>query len=436
MNQRYSLNLPKWGKIALILVLTLGVLRGFYSLIQEKNRAVNMMESVYEKSFYDLVMDVNDMEIKLEKLSVSSGVKYQRELLLDVSERATLANGNLAQISLDTGVLQGTTKYVNQVGDFAKSLYEKLNEGGEIDEKDRKSLKKLHEISVEVGKRLSAVRDEIGEGKSFINNFDDISTSFSEIDDISVDYPELIYDGPFSDSVVNKAPKGLNCAKITPEDGEKIAKQIGDYLGVSISYAGSWEGKITTLNYENDSSDVLIKLAECGQLLSFSAPAPIVKESIINEEDAVRIGYEFLYSMGFEGLTPVWYSNYNGNVFVNYVHEDEGVLVYNDMIKIKVSGESGKVVGFEGMAYAYNHVSRDIGEAVVVEDEVMEKISGEISVETIRLALVPKGEKEILSYEVFGTRGEKKYFIYIDAVTGEEINILCVIDSDQGDLLM
>ena len=30
----------------------------------------------------------------------------------------------------------------------------------------------------------------------------------------------------------------------------------------------------------------------------------------------------------------------------------------------------------------------------------------------------------------------KKYFVYVDATTGEEINILCVIDSEQGRLLM
>lgn len=434
MHERYNLTFPKWGKIALILVLTLGVLGGFASLIASKNRAENAVEAIWQKSFYDLIMDVNDMEIKLEKLTVSNGATYQRELLLDVGERATLANSNISQLSSEAGVLENTTRYINQVGDFAKSLYEKINEGGTLSQKDRESLKDLHLVSVEVGKKLSALRDKIGEGARYLTDGADINGDFSEIDDISVDYPELIYDGPFSDSVVNKEPKGLTGAEIDEKKGLEIAKKVSGRE--DLEYKSEWSGKIKSYNYASFDGETLIKLGYNGQLLVYSTPSGKVEEMMINEEDAVRLGYEFLYEQGFEGLVPVWYSVYDGNVFVNYVSEQDGVIIYNDMVKVKVSGKNGKVVGFEGTAYAYNHVDRDILTERLTEDEVIERVNGEITIREIRLALVPKGQKEILTYEVFGEKEGKKYFIYLDALSGEEVNILCVIDSDQGDLLM
>ena len=92
------------------------------------------------------------------------------------------------------------------------------------------------------------------------------------------------------------------------------------------------------------------------------------------------------------------------------------------MVKVKVSGETGKVVAFEGMAYAYNHIERSTPNAVVGEEVARSRADG-VVVNSIRLAVVPQGMGEILTYEVFGEVGEKKYFIYVDATTGEEINI-------------
>ena len=432
----YELKLTKWAKVALILALTVGVLAGFTALINERNYANNMIENVYEKSFYDLLMDVNDLEIKLEKLSVSKSTGYQRELLGDVAERATLANANISQLTNDTGALKGTTTYINQVGDYAKSLSKKLDKGESLTESERANLKRLHEISIEVGKKLQKVRDKIGEGATFLLNFDDISLDFGEIDDISVDYPELIYDGPFSDSVVNKLPKGIKGAEITSEDGLKIAKKVQKGVTDNLEFVGEWSGKIKTYNYSSTDGNTLVKLSKTGQLLSYTTTSPYVDEMKITEIDGVNIAYEFLNSNGYHGLVPVWYSNYHGNLFINFVHIDNGVIVYNDMVKVKVSGETMTVVGVDAMSYIYNHAERTIPSPKISESDAREKVFGEIEIDSVRLALVPKGEREILTYEVYGIKGDKKYFVYIDAETGEEVNILCVIDSEQGELLM
>ena len=52
------------------------------------------------------------------------------------------------------------------------------------------------------------------------------------------------------------------------------------------------------------------------------------------------------------------------------------------------------------------------------------------------LALIPlDATREVLTYE-FECESGGTYFVYIDAMTGEESNILYVIDSEQGTVLM
>ena len=46
------------------------------------------------------------------------------------------------------------------------------------------------------------------------------------------------------------------------------------------------------------------------------------------------------------------------------------------------------------------------------------------------------GGGERLTYEVFGTIGEEKFFVYVDPCSGEEVRVLMVVDGEQGELLM
>jgi hypothetical protein len=46
------------------------------------------------------------------------------------------------------------------------------------------------------------------------------------------------------------------------------------------------------------------------------------------------------------------------------------------------------------------------------------------------------GENEVLTYEFYGTIGDSEYYVYVDAQTGEEVEVLTVIGTAQGKALM
>lgn len=423
--------MPSWAKAVIAVVMSGVILLGFGTLMMEKNKSVNMLEGVYERSFYDLISEVNDMEIKLDKLSVSNSTKYQRELLGELVVTSELASVRVSELSQGEVSMESTSRYINQLGDYAKSLQKKVDAGTPLSQEDKRSLDNLREVSAGVGRKLALMRDKIGNDYDFTVNTDGVGKDFSEID-VSIDYPELIYDGPFSDSVVNAEPKGISDRRVEDSEAYNIARRAIDIEIDGLEYVGEWTGKITTLNYM--SGDTTVKLALDGSLLLYDTPSSVGGDNY-SEEECVRIAEEYLKRVGFKSLIPVWYSNYSGNIFINFVHTQDDVIYYSDMVKVKVSGDTGKVVAFEGMSYMYNHVDRVSKTPTITSDEARSKAET-IDVEKVRLASIPVGSGEVLSWEVFGSVGEKKYFIYIDAMTGEEINILSVIDSEQGDLLM
>ena len=424
-------SLPTWARAVIAVVMSGIILLGFGSLMMDRNKRVNMLEGVYERSFYDLTAEVNDMEIKLDKLSVSNSAKYQRELLGELVVSSELAEANVAQLSQGEQGMEATSRFINQVGDYAKSLQKKVDGGEALSKEDKKSLDGLREVSAEVGKKLARMRDKIGTNYDFTLNTDGVGKDFSEID-LSIEYPELIYDGPFSDAVTKATPKGITDKVITKEEAYKIAKRAIGVESGDLAFQGQWEGKIKSLNYAD--GETTVKLALDGTLLMYNTPSSL-GGSEYTEEQCVDVAKKYLETIGFSSMAPVWYSNYSGNVFVNFVYEQDGVLYYPDMVKVKVSAKTGKVVAFEGLAYAYNHTKRLTLTPVIDESTAINSAVG-ISVRETRLVTIPQNTSEVLAWEVFGEVGEKKYFIYIDALTGDEINILSVIDSEQGDLLI
>ena len=56
--------------------------------------------------------------------------------------------------------------------------------------------------------------------------------------------------------------------------------------------------------------------------------------------------------------------------------------------------------------------------------------------EKVSLAVIPDGETEKFCYEVYGSYKGLDYFVYVDAENGAQVDVLRVIDSGQGSMIM
>lgn len=400
------------------------------------------LDNVSRQSYYRLSEEISKMIASMNKLTVSNTPSMQKSLLDDVVASSAGAEAAVAVVMPETVNGEKTLKFINQVGDYCAYLQDKLEKGNAISKEEKENLQALYEVALKFEASLSDLNAQTEtEDFSFIDKIG-ISISenmFTQLENTLISYPSLIYDGPFSDSLEEASPKALNGEEIDEEKGKSLVSKYLSHLSpTNISYMGEATNGFVTLMYSAETTEgtAYVDITKQGGMLSDFNIAKEVDDPLYEEESCIYTAKEYLKEMGYQNMTEVWVSNYNSVFYINFTYTIEDTVIYPDMVVVKVASDSNKVIGIEALNYIYNHQERQIQTPTITEEEARINLSTDIKVENIRLALIPRdGGKELLTYEIYGVKGEDKYFVYMDALTGSEINILRVIDSDKGMLL-
>jgi germination protein YpeB len=308
-------------------------------------------------------------------------------------------------------------------------------------------LDSLYKMTRQIGDELAKISTEIAKGDFNFAEMLDVedgilSEVFMGLEESIVEYPALIYDGPFSSALLEKEAKGLEGEEdITKEEGVTIINEMLEDLELkNVKYKGDCKSYFDCFNYEAETADgetVSIDLSvKGGKLISLNISRD-VEEPKYSPEECALLAEQYAEDLGFEDMKSVWVSNYNSIIYVNLAPVVNDIVWYPDLVKIKIASNDGKLLGVEALSYTYNHIERNLSSPSVSESQARSAISASIKVETARLALIPyNGGTELLTYEFSGTSGDSVFYVYIDAETGEEVKVLRVIDSDEGTLLM
>ena len=403
------------------------------------------LETAYRKSFYDTVAQVNNMDLDLSKALATSDSGAIQTYLVDVAVNSELAENNLQQLPIKDENKFYTTKIVNQVGDYAKYLNKKLIRGEKLSSTDRENLKNLYKANVALKDALQAVMEGMNDDFNFAD-MDDIGDNalldnLNELQELSVEYPELIYDGPFSDGRDDREIKGLSGRKITEAEATDIFGEIfAAYSPQNVSFTGKSMGNIAAFGVQGEIKGDLIyaQISETGGKLimfSYSGSCGAVN---YDGDAATEKALDFIEKTGVKDMKPVWINLSNNVYTINFAPEIDGAIIYPDLIKVRVCAETGMIIGLEATGYYTNHTERTVESPALTKAQARAKVSEDISVETARLAVVPTGENtETLCYEFSGTLDGDVYYIYIDAVNGRQVEMFKVINSEEeGSLLM
>ena len=417
--------------VAVLLTAALAVSLGLFAA---KTAALNTeLGAVYDAAYFALVDNLGDLENKLKKLDVASGGKLQRELLEGVYTDSEVAVGHIATLSGRNGEITPALKFVNQLGDYAGYLSKKAEaEGLTGDEKD--TLRQLGDVVGQLNNAFLAAGESVSEGG---NIYDAIGAELGAIGDIydavsdnNVEYPELIYDGPFSDGLNDRETKFLNGKEtISADEAVSVA---GEIFGGKFDYAG--ESDFNIPSYILTSGERNLRLTKAGgYVLEYSDGAVSSGAGKSMDEMTASAG-ALLEELGYEDMKAVWASESDEAVYINFAYTLDGVVYYPDLIKVKVMPDTGAVSGIEAMNYIYNHTERD--KAVFADIELA--LPEGFDADNVGKAVIPTDfNTEIAVYEAAGEYNGGYYYLYFDAVTGEEREVLRVIeDGNQGMLIV
>lgn len=436
-----------WIFSAIISLVAVAFAIAYFTMQGQNDNYKEQLEYVYERSFYDLVDNVNNIEINLSKLGTSKSDIARKELIAKIISQTNMAQNNLATLPIDSNEIGNTVSFINYVNGYLTSLNQKLGKNKSLNADDLENIENLYNCSQNIKSEVNRYAVLLEGDYKIIDNAKDstyelsrFSQTFSTLKEPSVDYPELIYDGPFSDSVVNKEVKGLSSAKITQAQADEILKGLKTKIGFeSFEYIGESNGKIPTfdynLNFQNNSHGYIQITQNGGKVLTYSHN---IEEKYMAQdtEKYTLTAIEFAKNMGYENMVGVWCEKAQNTAYVNLVYDLDGIAVYPDMIKVKFTNDY-EVCGFEASTYFYNHIERTAHTPKLTLEKAKENLPSDIFITQNRLVIIP-GEYvgELYAYEFECEKNQNTFFIYINADTGEQENILRVIQTENGELLM
>lgn len=403
------------------------------------------LESVYQKSFYDIIEQVDNIDLNMSKALASKDTGAIQGYLTQVSINSELCENDIQTLPLQDEYRFYTAKLVNQIGDYSKHLNKKIIDGQGLSSQDEQTFRSLYEHNKQLKQSLYQMQEKMRGDFSFkevasLKRGSVVLKGFEQLQNLSVEYPELIYDGPFSDGLDNREVKGVSGSKITCAEAVDIFKQIfSDYSLENIKLTGEVNSIIPAyaVSGEKDGEVLYAQITKTGgHLLDFSY-AGSCKSVEFSQDYAINKATEFMQGLGLTNFKPVWINLANNVYTINFAYSQDGVIVYADLVKVRVCAEQGKVIGIESSSYLINHTNRDIESAKLTEAQAQERLLTDINVENIALCLVPVGNSsEKLCYEICGDYDNEQYYIYIDAISGKQVQMFKVISSNQGKSLL
>ena len=406
-------------------------------LINKQKKTKQTSENSYNMAFYELVDYVQNVETFLAKSLISSTPEHGAETLTNVWREANLAQAYLSQLPIESQELENTEKFLNQVSDYSYSLSRKNIYNEKLTDEDLKNLKSLHTYSVELENTLNQLSDDINSGKIKWNELTEkgrtafaqqVSTSFldgfSNLEENFHEYSGLIYDGAFSEHLTSNEKKGLTGEEIDEEAAkQKAIEFIGKDNVQNVESLGySENATIPEYNFSIKTStedSTNISISKKGGHIVYMNSNRSVNTEVISQEDANAKGKEFLNNHGITDMKETYYLKQDGIVTINYAYTQNDVVIYSDLIKVKVALDNGEVLGIETTGYLNNHTQRDTSKVKISKEEAKKTLNKDLQISSEGLAIIPTEFKtEILCYEFKGKVDDREFLVYINAENG------------------
>ncbi len=427
---------------AVVLVVGLSIALGFAAY--RHNRYKNQLEGLYEKSYYNALNAVGDLDISLAKLQIAVNPEEQQALLKDIWRDTSVAEANFSQLALRDESIDSIIKFINQLGDYCYFISVRLDdEIIGISTEEAENLAKSHEVISSMQEAMYEVQGQIEQGSKLMGKFNKdlnfLSSAVAKINTATAEHPGLIYDGPFSDGLSERDAIALQeLPELSANDAkDKINVYFAEKQITNIVQAGEAGGNIPSYIFNfniNDKPATAYISKKGGWLVLFNAYKEVNAVNF-EEDECIENAKAFVQDAGYSDMTPVWVNNNNSTIYINFAYKKGDVIVYCDQVKVKVEASSGEVIGLEAKDYIYNHKQRDYTPEKTLA-QAKEKVSTKLDITSERLAVIPtEWNTEKLVYEFIGDYKDKTYYIYVNADTLRGEGILLVIE-DGGKLIV
>ncbi len=421
--------------LALATVVTAGAIR-----MRDVNSEV---ESGYRSTLFEMVSVSEDMDDSLSKLSVSSGADEQRRLLTDLLVNSSLMESALERVPVDAATGTDISAFVNRTASYAKRLLGELAQGKQLTEMEKNTISYLsqvnHTLYGELNDIVMNMKDK--DFRAFLEGKkSEVGNKFSQAGKDTHLNPDTAVDTPFS--VQGNVGKNRleQFEEVTAERAEELVKgYFSTYHIADTRMTGETEARGTQCyNFvmtDENGTEIYAEISKNGgKLMFFDTYEPCTQKNF-DLEACDSLAREYLATLGIDDVEAAFTSDTGMVANITYVGVVNGVRVYPEAIRVRVCESKGRVIGIDAADYLFNHFERKIPQAQMSEREARDMLSGSLTPYEVHLALIANQGKETLVYEYACYTENETYLVYLDANTGNEVQMYRIRESSGGKYL-
>ena len=224
--------------------------------------------------------------------------------------------------------------------------------------------------------------------------------------------------------------------EISVESAAKVAAAALLTDVSNVTYTGEGGGAIPSYSFSAGDHAYATVCKNGGYILS-ARNTSTTEEGDIDMDEALKLAKEYLTTVGYDGMEQVYYHNDGGVATFRFAYEDDGVLIYPDLITVGVSLTDGSIASLNATDYVMNHHERELAVPEVSQRMASETIDSGLEAKCVgRTVIHSPGMQEVQCYEFLcKTEDGQKMLIYCDTQTGLQRKLTLIRESDDGIIL-
>ncbi|MBR5250742.1 MAG: germination protein YpeB, partial [Clostridia bacterium] len=303
------------------------------------------------RSMYNILDGLQNTDANIGKLLVSQDKNFISKILTETNGIAMSCVTDVSYLPIQVDIANGCAKYFNQLGDYCNALTKSVADKQNLTEEQKNSLKDLRRVG---NKLKNSINNAVNNDDSLVFESTKGNYTFQlvldDIDQNLFDYPQLVYDGPFSDSVTQKT---FDRPKLSIDEVKaKLTQTFRDYALDNLQFVSKANGKAFVYYFDLTLNGQKYTLATAtdgtvAELTQNQSQSSEVNQTsnvdFHNEEKCRQIATDMAKALDYD-VVPMWVSEpIDGRVYVNMISRQDEVSLYPDMVKMAVDTSSGQV---------------------------------------------------------------------------------------------
>ncbi|GAE25104.1 spore germination protein YpeB [Halalkalibacter wakoensis JCM 9140] len=398
-------------------------------------------ENNYQRAFHELAFHIDQIEDQLGATLAMNSRHQLTPALADVWRVVSLAQENIGQLPLSSVDLGKTEEFLFKLGRFSYRTSIRDLDADPLTDDEYSTLEKLYDYSKDIREEVRRSQAMmLANGDQWINIEEEMRASQEPIDNMVVhnlevmnksiqSYSETEWGAGLAaiDDLNGELKEALDGEPVSKEEAERLARQyldVSQNTAVHVSETGNglaYPAYTIVVDDPEHETNYYMDLSQNGGEPIWFLQDRQIEEQTIGLNEAVEIAEDYLEEHGKENMQLIESRQYDSIAMLEFVHLEDNVRVYTDLIRLEVALDDGDVLGYEAKSYLINHKDRNIPEPELTNEEARDRLNPRLEVMEDHLAVIENdlGE-EVLCYEFYGVIEDETYRLFINAIDGTE----------------